>query len=93
VGAGNLDTNKRFFTASLIHLDRSGKIPLIYEFWKCSLESGMDLSVDVTQFSSTQLQVKVLKPTLTDTRGVLSHVADEIAQSPTWRYSSLPVGF
>ncbi len=92
VGAGNLDTNKRFFTASLIHLDRGGKIPLVYEFWKCSLESGMDLSVDVTQFSSTQFQVKVLKPTLTDTRGVLSHVADEIAQSPTWRYSSLPVG-
>jgi hypothetical protein len=94
VGAGNMDTNNRFFTASLIHLDRAGKIPLIYEFWKCSLESGMDLSVDVTQFSSTQLQVKVLKPTLTDTLsgGVLSHMAAEIAQSPTWRYSSLPVG-
>ncbi len=92
VSAGEPDPTKQFFSATLVQLDRGTGAPLVFDFWKCSVSSGLNLSVNNSSFSSMDMQVKVLKPSARDYSpiGSLAHLSQVIPRFPTWRYSAMP---
>jgi len=92
VRAGEPDPTKQFFSATLVQLDRNTGAPLVFDFWKCSMTSGLNVALNNANFSSMDIQVKVLKPTARDyaSGGPLAHLNQIIPRFPTWRYSAMP---
>ena len=56
----------QYFTAQLVTVDRASNRPKVWNFWKCTLGSGMNLTQGATDFASTEMQLKVIQPSLAD---------------------------
>lgn len=65
ISVGNLSA-VNYFTAQLVSSDRAANRPKVWNFWKCTLGTGMNLSQNSTDFASTEMQLKVIQPTLSD---------------------------
>lgn len=77
-----LQTN--YFATMVIQKEFSTGRPAIQSFWKAAIGSGMSLGNSAEDFSSTDLVIKCVDPTVADyTTGDLSHLADIIPTNPT----------
>ena len=65
VSIGNVSA-VQYFSAQLVSMDRASARPKVWNFWKCTLGSGMNLTQGATDFASTEMQLKVVQPTLSD---------------------------
>lgn len=74
-----------YFSAQLVTLDRATGRPKIANLWKVAVGAGMSLANNATDFASTELNLKVLRPTLADYGSVgspLYHLNSVISAYP-----------
>lgn len=85
-GAVSLGSVKQtqYFAVELVEVQRGTSRPMPSEFWKCSLQGGSDMGTNVSDFASSDLQLRVLEPLITDydTGGPLAHLSDIIPDHP-----------
>lgn len=86
VAGGAITSVPNYFSAQLLRLDRATGRAVGYNFWKCAISSGLDLSASVTEFSSFDLQVKVLIPAAVEyaAGGTMPHLASIIPTYPAF---------
>lgn len=84
-GAMSADTN--YFSVQLYRLDRRTGIPVGFNFWKAALSSGSSMAATPTEFSSSDLVVKFLRPRPSDyvAGGPLDHLANVIPRFPIYQ--------
>lgn len=73
-----------YFTAQLLTLDRQTGRPRVHNFWKVATGSGMSLANNATDFASTEMNLRVLQPTLADysENGPMAHLSEIIPRFP-----------
>jgi len=77
-------TETNYFSVQIITLDRAKGKPIGMNFWKAAVSSGMNVTMGSDDFSSTDLGLKFLEPTITE-YGVgqpLEHLANIIPGYP-----------
>jgi hypothetical protein len=79
-----------YLSASLIMKDRAIEAPIVFDFWKVAVSSGLNLSLNATDFSSVDLVLDVLEPTESDKTNIYPALASTISKHPLYRYSSTP---
>lgn len=84
IAVGNI-TTVNYFSVQLLRTDRATGRPVVTDFWKAAIASGMQMGAQTTEFASTELQLKFLRPSATDVAGSLAHVAAQVAAYPTAR--------
>lgn len=89
IAVGNV-TQVNYFSVQLLRTDRATGRPVVTDFWKAAIASGMQMGATAAEFASTELQLKFLKPAASDIAGSLSHQASQIALYPTARISMPP---
>lgn len=91
IAAGNV-TSVNYFSAQLVQLDRGTSRPVVYDFWKVAVASGLEIGASVTEFASTELQLKILEPSSSDyaAGGPLNHQASVIPSYPFARIAASP---
>ncbi len=89
VSMGN-QTGVSYLSASLIMKDRAIEAPIVFDFWKVAVSSGLNLSLNATDFSSVDLVLDVLEPTESDKTDIYPALASTISKHPLYRYSSTP---
>jgi hypothetical protein len=89
VSMGN-QAGVNYLSASLIMKDRAIEAPIVFDFWKVAVSSGLNLSLNATDFSSVDLVLDVLEPTESDKTNIYPALASTISKHPLYRYSSTP---
>jgi hypothetical protein len=89
VSMGN-QVGVNYLSASLIMKDRSVEAPVVFDFWKVSVSSGLSLTMNATDFSSVDLVFDVLEPTAKDKSQIYPDLATTIDKHPLYRYSATP---
>lgn len=79
---GVAETN--YLSAMIIQTDRVKKRPLVFNFWKVAIASGMNFATGTTEFGSTGLELNCLEPAASEygVGGDLIHLADLIPGYP-----------
>ena len=81
VVAGGAISGPVYFAVRLVSLDRGTGRPKVYDLWKATLAGSSTLTRNVTEWSTPNLVLKLLKPTLADyaTGGPLANMAARIS--------------
>lgn len=79
---GVAETN--YMSAMIIQTDRVKKRPLVFNFWKVAIASGMNFATGTTEFGSTPMELNCLEPAATEygAGGDLLHLADLVPNYP-----------
>lgn len=74
-----------YFSVQVIQRDNSSGRPIIFNFWKAAISTGLEYSTNADDFASTELGIKVLEPTACEyaVGGDLEHLANIIPSHPT----------
>lgn len=77
-----------YFTVQILRQDRQNGRPVGYNFWKAAIGSGMTDAGNADDFSSTDLNIKILVPAASeyDVGGDMAHLAEIIPQNPVGMY-------
>jgi hypothetical protein len=80
ISGGNISSAPQYFSAQLIRLDRTTGRPVGFNFWKTSIATGAAISAAVTEFASTDMQLKAMEPLDSEyaAGGALVHLASII---------------
>lgn len=87
VAIGNLST-VNYFAVQLVQLERSTNRPMVFDFWKATVASGVNYDTNATDFASTELQLKMLEPASVEygASQPLEHLATIIPSFPVGRF-------
>lgn len=86
ISVGNL-TQTQYVAVSLIQKDLKTGRPIVFNFWKCSVQGGLDYGTNADDYASTELTLNVLEPAASE-YGVgqpLEHLDDIIPTCPMWQ--------
>lgn len=77
-----------YFTVQVLRQDRQTGRPVGYNFWKAAIGSGLTDSGNSDDFSSTDLNIKILIPAASEyaSGGVMEHLANIIPAHPVGMY-------
>lgn len=78
-----------YFAVSLVQIDRATSRPLVWDFWKAALETGMDLNSTGNEFATAELKLKFLEPTAAEYATTYSQVYSEFTKFPVGRYAAV----
>lgn len=86
VNVGNT-TSTTYFAVSLVQKNLKTGRPMIYDFWKASVQGGLDYGTNADDYASTELTLNVLEPSAADyaVGGDLYHLAAIIPTCPMWK--------
>lgn len=78
-------SSTNYMAVQFIQTDREHGQPVVGNFWKAAVGAGMTLGTNATDFSSTELNLKLLQPAAAEygTGGDLEHLAAIIPSHPT----------
>jgi hypothetical protein len=90
--AGGAASAPVYFSVQLISLDRGTGRPVGYNIWKAAIASGLSASSGVTEFASTNMELKFLEPAAADygPGGPLAHLAEIISSNPVFLLFDVP---
>ncbi len=83
-------TSTKFFSARLILLDRADNVPVVFDFWKCTLSSGANFPINTSDFAATDLRFNVIAPSKRDEGIYPTNVWKQVEQSKVFRYAAAP---
>jgi len=74
-----------YFSVQVIQRDNSSGRPVIFNFWKAAISTGLEYGTNADDFASTDLTVKILEPAACEYEagGDLEHLANIIPSHPT----------
>ena len=80
-------TTTNYFSVSLVQKNLKTGRPMIFDFWKASVEGGMDYGTNASDYASTPLTLTVLEPSVADYTGSgdLLHLAAIIPTCPLFK--------
>lgn len=83
---GKAITKTEYMSCQVLQSQFSDGRPIAWNFWKVSGGSGLELAMNATDFSTTQVTLNAMEPAATDfqTGGPLNNVADIIAEYPIY---------
>ena len=83
VGIGAVQTTN-YFAAQVLQVERKTGRPVGFNFWKCTIASGMTMASSAEDFASNDLSIKMLDPATSEygVGGDLVHLADIIPTHP-----------
>lgn len=78
----------KYMSVQVIQADRVKGRPTIFNFWKASISSGLNLQMGTAEFASTNLELSILQPAASEygAGGDLLHLADIIPNHPSGMY-------
>lgn len=78
-------TRTNYFSVQVLQRENSSGRPVMFNFWKASISTGLEYSTNADDFSSTDLAIKILQPTACEyaSGGALEHLANIIPTNPT----------
>lgn len=80
-------TQTQYYAVSLVQKNLKTGRPMIYDFWKASVQGGLDYGTNADDYASSELTLNVLEPSAADyaVGGDLYHLAAIIPTCPMWR--------
>lgn len=78
-----------YFAVTLVQKENSSGRPLVWNFWKGAIASGLNLETNAEDFASTELQINLLEPAAVEygAGGDLVHLANIIPTHPIGLYA------
>lgn len=88
IAIGNV-SQTNYMAVTLIQKEASTGRPLVFNFWKGSVSSGLEYSTNADDFGSTELTLDLLEPTAAEygSGGDLEHLANIIPTHPVGFYA------
>lgn len=56
----------QYFSCSIVKVDSQSGRPEVWNFWKCTCSSGLEVGSNASDYSSTKLELEVLEPSAAD---------------------------
>jgi hypothetical protein len=81
-------TQTNYFACMVIESERATGRPIMWNFWKAAISSGLSAGSNADDFASTELSLKMLQPAATEygAGADLEHLAGIIPAHPTGMY-------
>lgn len=78
-------------TLRIVQKDRATGFPLVWDFWKVSLDADRSFDITADEFFSGELAFTVEHPLASELAegGALEHVAGTVAANPLFRYAAI----
>lgn len=86
ISVGNLSQTE-YMAVSLVQKDLKTGRPIVFNFWKCSVQGGLDYGTNADDYASTELTLNVLEPAASEYGAgqPLEHLAAIIPTCPMWQ--------